>query len=460
MQAAGDPPPAPDLLVLYTTPPAGRATLRGGAIVVRESDLPGLAGPDTAVFAAPDGVRWSDVYDQVRWAVGESIGQLAEHDAFHLADALATAVGGAVAIEDARRRVVAFSTVPGQRIDEVRRQGILGRQVPKHVEREAWYGRLRRASGASEFVGGTESTARMAIAVRAGAEPLGSIWVVGSRETLNPGAEQLLERSVDAVAACLAHQDHFAAHGREARGQLLRRILDEGAVPGDHGLSGRSVLVALARDGAAPDPDLALARLADVLSLHAHRVQGRGLAAVLSGRVYALLPATEPGRLVTQLRGILDRGTLPAVRVAVGEVVERSDQLSASRRQVDRLLTLRPRQGDGPGPAITFVADQRENLVLAELAEALRPVAALRDGPLRRLADHDRQHSTAYLATLRAWFESGGDSAVAAARLHVHANTFRYRMARVGDLFGIRLDHPDQRLLLHLQLRLGEIETE
>jgi len=39
-------------------------------------------------------------------------------------------VGGAAAIEDPYLRVLAYSTLPGQPIDEHRRQGILGLQVP------------------------------------------------------------------------------------------------------------------------------------------------------------------------------------------------------------------------------------------------------------------------------------------------------------------------------------------
>jgi hypothetical protein len=226
MHAPGDPVPSQDLLVLCATPADFLPDCV--AVVVREAEVAATlvdAAARTAVFAAPDAARWSDVYDRVHLAVGESFGQLAEHDAFHLADAIAVATGGAVAIEDARRRVVAFSTVPGQRIDDVRRQGILGRQVPEHVEREKWYARLWHNAGVSEFADGTESTGRLAIAVRAGAEPLGSIWVVGTRDALNPGADEILARSVDAVAACLAYQDHFAARGRGARRQLLRRVL-------------------------------------------------------------------------------------------------------------------------------------------------------------------------------------------------------------------------------------------
>lgn len=458
MHAPGDPPCEPDLLVLCADPGPGLPD--SVAVVVRESAVAGAlaaAPASTAIFAAPDEGRWSDLYDRVQWALGESVGQLAEHDAFHLADALASAVGGAVAIEDARRRVVAFSTVPGQRIDDVRRQGILGRQVPEHAEREKWYARLWRTPGVSEFTDGTESTARLAVAVRAGAEPLGSIWVVGARASLNPGADEILARSVGVVAACLAHQDHFAARSRSGRGQLLRQVLDVGSEDLGYTLPGPVVLAGMRRDGAAEERDLLDARLADILSLHAQRCGGLGLAAALDGRVYALLPAADRPRLESQLLGTITRTALPAGWIALSDPVERIDQLPAVRRQVDRLLALCHRRGTDR-PEIVRVADARDSLMLAELADAVRGSDALRDGPLGRIAGYDHDHGTSYVPTLRAWFESSGDAVAAAARLHLHPNTFRYRMTRARALFGLRLEQPDERLLLHLQLRLAELQ--
>ena len=43
----------------------------------------------------------------------------------------------------------------------------------------------------------------------------------------------------------------------------------------------------------------------------------------------------------------------------------------------------------------------------------------------------------------------------AAARLTIHPNTLKYRLRRAGELFGIDLDHPDDRLSCWLQLRMS-----
>jgi hypothetical protein len=451
----GDPPPDPDHFALCTSPETGIPACV--AIAVRESESAKAlaeAPRDTAVFTVPDRARWSDIYDRVQLALRDSFGQLAEHDAFQIADALAAALGGAVAIEDAGRRVVAFSTIPGQPLDGVRRQSILDRAVPEHVEREAWYATLWRESGVAEFADGTESTARLAIAVRAGGEPLGSIWVIGTRDTLNPGADEILRNSADMVAACLVHQDHFASRGRETRGHLLRQLLDGPESTGQalgYALPGPTVLVAFSRGTEAAEFELLDARLSDVLSLQAQRFQGYGLAAVIDHRVYALLPDTGRARLDARLRGVIGRlAGYPDGTVAVSDAVHRVEELSRTRRQLDRLLALRGR-GE-----IVHVADERDTLLLAELADAARDIEALRTGVAARIAGYDREHGTAYLPTLRAWFDAGGDVGTAAARLHVHSNTFRYRMSRASALFGLRLDRPDERLLLHLQMRLAD----
>ncbi|MFI6451693.1 PucR family transcriptional regulator [Streptosporangium amethystogenes] len=462
----GDPEPDPDQFALCTTPEAGIPSCV--AIAVRESQAAkALAGArqGTAVFVAPDDARWSDIYDRVKLVLRDSFGQLAAHDAFQLADALAVAMGGAVAIEDAGRRVVAFSAIPGQPVDDVRRQGILDRAVPEHVEREAWYARLWRSTGVAEFTDGRESAARLAIAVRAGDEPLGSIWVVGSRETLNPGADEILRRSADVVATCLAHQDNFASSGRQTRGHLVRQFLDRPESAGralGYALPGPTVLVAFSRGEQDGDHELLDARLSDVLSLQSQRFQGYGLAAVIDGRVYALLPDTGRVRLDAQLRAVLSRRAPAGDQagkgtIAVSDPVDRLEDLSRTRRQLDRLLALRARiRGEAILGDIVHVDDERDTLLLSEVADATCDIEALQSGTALRITEYDGEHDTAYLPTLRAWFDAGGDVAAAAARLHVHANTFRYRMGRASALFGLRLDQPDERLLLHLQMRLAD----
>ncbi|MEU6284273.1 helix-turn-helix domain-containing protein [Streptomyces sp. NPDC047028] len=48
-----------------------------------------------------------------------------------------------------------------------------------------------------------------------------------------------------------------------------------------------------------------------------------------------------------------------------------------------------------------------------------------------------------------------GNVGRAARRLTVHQNTLKYRLRRTQELFGLDLEHPDDRLSCWPQLRIG-----
>jgi DNA-binding PucR family transcriptional regulator len=56
-------------------------------------------------------------------------------------------------------------------------------------------------------------------------------------------------------------------------------------------------------------------------------------------------------------------------------------------------------------------------------------------------------------STLDAWLRHRGRTEAVARALHVHPQTVRYRLARLRELFGPRLDDPDARFELELALR-------
>ena len=96
--------------------------------------------------------------------------------------------------------MLAFSTLAHQPIDEDRRQGLLGRQVPYLPENAGQSASVFRSQGAVRIEEVRAALDRLAIAVRAGKEPLGSIWVVKPNGDLDVVAEQALERAADIAA--------------------------------------------------------------------------------------------------------------------------------------------------------------------------------------------------------------------------------------------------------------------
>jgi hypothetical protein len=62
-----------------------------------------------------------------------------------------------------------------------------------------------------------------------------------------------------------------------------------------------------------------------------------------------------------------------------------------------------------------------------------------------------------YAATARAWLDCAGNAQRAAAALHIHRTTLYWRLARVAELSSADLSRAEDRLKLHLALRLAEL---
>lgn len=62
-----------------------------------------------------------------------------------------------------------------------------------------------------------------------------------------------------------------------------------------------------------------------------------------------------------------------------------------------------------------------------------------------------------YESTIRAYLDCGANAQQAAALLHIHRTTLYWRLARVTDLLAVDLSRGDDRLKLHLALKLAEL---
>ena len=87
--------------------------------------------------------------------------------------------------------------------------------------------------------------------------------------------------------------------------------------------------------------------------------------------------------------------------------------------------------------------------LLAPLAGAPLPE------PLRRLLDHP--DAEPLVATLEAYLDRAGDARAAAAALFVHRTTLYHRLRRIEAITETSLRDGDDRLLLHIGLRLRRL---
>ncbi|OAP21690.1 hypothetical protein A4R44_07483 [Amycolatopsis sp. M39] len=212
-----------------------RATAaRASVVLVRGATPPGPeADSQVAVLLVDPEVSWGQLAGVVYGLVLE--GRETESgrgptDLFALADSLADALGSAVTIEDQLSRVLAYSSLQ-QGADRVRLETILGRRVPDQVrelfERRGVFAHLA-VSDEPLFVEadpGHGLTGRMVVAVRAGRETLGSIWVE-CEEPLSDVRRTVLHDSSRTVGLHLLRSRASADLERQVESDLVIRLLE------------------------------------------------------------------------------------------------------------------------------------------------------------------------------------------------------------------------------------------
>jgi len=76
---------------------------------------------------------------------------------------------------------------------------------------------------------------------------------------------------------------------------------------------------------------------------------------------------------------------------------------------------------------------------------------------LGALVEHDERKQSDLIRTLSGFFEANGNLAKAANDLDVHRNTLVYRLERISELTNLDLDDADNRLILHLALKIQKV---
>jgi hypothetical protein len=418
-------------------------------------------------------LTWSQLHTLLRTttvAAGQPIdeGRRDTGDLFGLANAIAAMVGGPATIEDRESTVLAYSSHDTV-VDEHRRQTILGHRVPeawrKRLQDDGVFRRLWNERGVVRIEYPDAEPPlhpRIAIAVRAGDEILGSIWVAEGERPLGAAAEAAL---VDAAPVAALHLIRWRASedlDRARRSALLRSVL-EGTTAADVVAPALDVdadahITVLAFKLLLDSPeDVALrtSRACDLIVLYCESFRRKAVSVAIADVVYVLVPDTQQpdrSRLVALATDIVERirGPLHTEVIAgVGSSDQGVSHVASSRREADQVLRVVREPG-----AVGTIEAHRPATIIDSLRDAARANPSLLEGALAQLRANDVQHKTAYVDTLRAYLDSFGDVAAASAIVGVHQNTFRYRLRRLSEIADFNLDDPLQRLVVHLQLHL------
>jgi len=473
------------LLLLVGAAPDAPATLRSieraraaqcAGVVVKRRGRPldalvhAARAADLAVVSAADEIAWRQLDALLSSALASA---LAERDAsdddsgdelFSIANAIAAVVGGSVAIEDLAQHVLAYSSIPGQRIDPLRRQGILDRRVPPGPDDLEMYRRVLSSDGVVRFPQFGEELPRAAVALRAGTLPLGTLWAIeGEDDELSPQAERALIDGARLATLHMLRARSAVDLDRVRRGELLRALLEATGVPEatwprlGFGPGDRVAMIGLAPSGSGAAADgLLITHVAREVGRVSHVLRPDAPVTTAARAVYVLVAgpraAGDAARLANRVVADASRRLGQRICAAVSSEGSGPRSLPRLRDEVDQILRVSVAR-DG-GPDVATLADVQSSVLLAHLGDELERHPELRHPALAALVEQDERNGTSLAASLLAWLEAQQNVQAAADRLHVHQNTLRYRLRRVRELSPIDLDDGDQRLAAWLELRL------
>jgi hypothetical protein len=335
-----------------------------------------------------------------------------------LVDALAERLGRPVSIEDRGYRVLAYSA-HAEPLDRVRLASILTREAPADVADWLDAQGLPRADAPVRLPDAPHvgMGPRVAVPVRADGV-LGFVWLVddgvgadelaAAEETAAAAAPLLArmragERRDHALVADLLGADHAA---RERAAAALR----------ERGL--RGPVRVLVGDGVPPDKRIVRGAAAALL------FGGADAPAPLpSGAIGASAPRdrfedAHEALAEAEAAAALARPDAGAASSAIGTPLVRWDRLGAYR-------------------------------VLLPLAGAPPPAS------LQRLLDHP--DAEPLVATLEAYLDRAGDARATAAALFIHRTSLYHRLRRIEAITGASLRDGDDRLELHIGLRIRRL---
>lgn len=376
-------------------------------------------------------------------------------DVFAFCNHVAWQAGGPVLLHDSAWGVVAYSTL-NQALDEGRRSIILRREVPdSEAETEIL------ATAQRQFDGGAASFEikaydgvqgrRVVAPIRLLGVHVGSLWIAESAGPLHPEALDIAEHA--AKQAGLYFQLRDDQRRREAD-RFARMLLDgtqDEALLGQYlGIPAASrVRVVAVWHG---DADLRQ-EAREVARVLADRQSIDHLRLEVADRVYlAFYDGSGSGEQLTPSVRAFAREMSAAderLLIGAGRSTTRLRHAPTSKADADRVIAYLRRT---PGERLGSVNTLRSQIALMRLVEILEGQFEPLPDPLRALSSLEPEDREEALRTLDAYFTHPGNVSQAARQVHVHPNTFRYRLAKVTDLLGLDLEDRDERLLLEIEL--------
>lgn len=387
-----------------------------------------------------------------------------------LAEALATRLHRAVAIDDPRMRLLAHTPHDGP-VDAARLDSILRLRPPPDMVAWVMGQGIAKAAGPVRVSGRKEPELlpRVCAPIRCQGVLLGYVWIIDEDETLTDEELQVVDE-IAASAGLVMYRDQLLddlhrGRQRELLRDLLshdlavRRSAAEALVAGEHFVTDVPVVVVVVLVKGSTDADISVtveAALEQASRQFAPRTclflaradHGVLIAADRKGAVHhgdlAGLAALIQADVATRTGGRVYVGVGSAAP-SLGDAIDSYEQ---ARRAID-VAEIVP----GFGPAVSW-QDLGVYRVLVQLPLDELPPDVIHPG-LLRLFELDT--SGQLVQTLETYLDTAGDVRSTIEALSVHRTSLYYRLSRIEQLTGLRLSDGGERLAVHLGLKLARL---
>ncbi len=300
----------------------------------------------------------------------------------------------------------------------------------------------------------------------------GYLTLVGNQAELSEFDQLVLTYGADVCAIELAKSRAIASAVEQARGDWIQMWLS--GTPTDDDLlmtraqqSGFSphtpYLAAVYRATTRAGTSLPLESLLSFVRDDMVRRQIDGAVGQYVDVMVVLYPVESESR-VDRLRELIEEtrtqlsGRSPSglVMAGVSRPVQELHSLREAYREAKDALSIAQELGEHE--TTTFYGDLKLYQFLLSLKErSLEPLRRFYEETLDPLVEHDERKQGDLLRTLNGFFEANGNLAKAATDLAVHRNTLVYRLDQISKLTGMNLDDADNRLILHLALKVQRV---
>jgi hypothetical protein len=368
-------------------------------------------------------------------------------------DGIAERLACPVTLEDDTFRLIAYST-HDETADRVRQTSILSREAPPGVADWLHSRGVHRAREPIRVPTNAElgMTSRLCVPLRFDAELVGYLWLLDTAQALAIRTVDPDHAMSDHLAATLARLEEPGIRSAQRQAELMAQLVTGSAQAReaaavalrDEGLLSAQRVVAMSvRPLDAGEPVTLSTRLAALPQRLRRKVNPGSLVYTVADReVNVLLAADAAARVLASVEdlagAVLGVGGPRPILEAAGSMVE----ARAAARVASRIPRYRPAASWDQLGSLGFVARMDE---LTAEAIPLPPA-------LLRLMKSGNGESM--VRTLEVYLDLGGDAKASAEALALHRGSIYQRIRRIQEVAEVDLDDGDQRLLLHLGLRM------